>query len=168
MPVDDADVQALLASMQKSPELADAGVAVVTASGARIIRPPKAGRSDRWILLAELTPQNAAWPGALWQQTVQRQMTRAGVLLGEVVTTGVTGRYAGLVGIAATTGAAGAAIADQMLQATKQMQEMNMSFNLQYLSLQQQMQTEKRKFTALSNIMKTRHDTAKNAISNIR
>jgi hypothetical protein len=168
MPVDDADVQVLLASMQKSPELADAGVAVVTDGGARLVRSPKAGRSDRWILLAELTPQNAPWPEALWHQTVQRQMARAGVLLGDVVTTGVTGRYAGLVGIAAPNGAVGAAGADQMLQATKQMQEMNMSFNLQYLALQQQMQNENRMFTMLSNIMKTRHDTAKNAISNVR
>ena len=48
-----------------------------------------------------------------------------------------------------------------LLQATKEMQEMNMSFNLQYLNLQKNMQDENRQFTMISNIMKTKHDTAK-------
>ncbi len=46
--------------------------------------------------------------------------------------------------------------------------EMQASFNMQYLMLQQQMQSENRQFTTLSNIMKTKHDTSKNAINNIR
>lgn len=56
----------------------------------------------------------------------------------------------------------------ELFEATKQMQEMNMSFNLQYLQLQNQMQSENRQFTMVSNIMKTKHDTAKNSINNIR
>jgi hypothetical protein len=52
--------------------------------------------------------------------------------------------------------------------AGKQMHETQMSFNLQYLQLQSQMQHENRSFTAISNIMKTKHDTVKNSISNIR
>ena len=44
----------------------------------------------------------------------------------------------------------------------------NQSFNLQYLLLQQQMQEESRRFALLSNIMKTKHDTAKNSINNLR
>jgi hypothetical protein len=55
-----------------------------------------------------------------------------------------------------------------LMQATQQMQETQMSFNLQYLGLQNQMQNENRQFTMVSNIMKTKHDTVKNAISNIR
>ena len=55
-----------------------------------------------------------------------------------------------------------------LLDATKQMQETQMSFNLQYLQLQSQMQHENRSYTAISNIMKTKHDTVKNSISNIR
>lgn len=47
-------------------------------------------------------------------------------------------------------------------------QELQMSFNLQYLQLQSQMQHENRSYTAVSNIMKTKHDTAKNSISNVR
>ena len=55
-----------------------------------------------------------------------------------------------------------------LLQQTKQMQELNNSFNLQYLQLQQNMQADNRQFTTLSNIMKTKHDTAKNSINNVR
>jgi len=55
-----------------------------------------------------------------------------------------------------------------LLQAIKEMQEMDQSFNLQYLDLQKNMQDENRRFTLVSNIMKTKHDTAKNAINNIR
>jgi septal ring factor EnvC (AmiA/AmiB activator) len=57
---------------------------------------------------------------------------------------------------------------NQLLNATKQMQETQMSFNLQYLQLQSQMQHENRSYTAISNIMKTKHDTVKNSISNVR
>jgi septal ring factor EnvC (AmiA/AmiB activator) len=64
--------------------------------------------------------------------------------------------------------AAGGSGQDQLLNATKQMQETQMSFNLQYLQLQSQMQHENRSYTAVSNIMKTKHDTVKNSISNIR
>lgn len=64
--------------------------------------------------------------------------------------------------------AAGGTSQDELLAATKQMQETQMSFNLQYLQLQSQMQNENRSYTAVSNIMKTKHDTVKNSISNIR
>jgi len=53
-------------------------------------------------------------------------------------------------------------------EAQRRMQEMNMSFNLQYLQLQQNMQMENRQFTLMSNIMKVKHDTARNAINNVR
>ncbi len=55
-----------------------------------------------------------------------------------------------------------------LVKAAKDFQEMSQSFNMQYLGLQQQMQDENRRFTLISNIMKTKHDTAKNAINNIR
>jgi hypothetical protein len=59
-------------------------------------------------------------------------------------------------------------ISDKLLEATRQMQEMNMSFNLQYLMLQNKISHENRQFTLVSNIMKSKHDTAKNSINNIR
>jgi len=64
--------------------------------------------------------------------------------------------------------AVGGSSQEQLLQATKQMQETQMSFNLQYLQLQNQMENENRQFTVVSNVMKTKHDTVKNAINNIR
>lgn len=64
--------------------------------------------------------------------------------------------------------AAGSDAGNQLMNATQQMQEMNMSFNLQYLELQNKMQGDNRQFTMMSNIMKTKHDTAKNAINNVR
>ena len=57
---------------------------------------------------------------------------------------------------------------DRLLAATKQMQETQMSFNLQCLQLQSQMQHENRSYTAVLNVLKTKHDTVKNSISNIR
>ena len=56
----------------------------------------------------------------------------------------------------------------ELMSATQEMQEMNTSFSLQYLQLQQDMQQENRQFTLVSNIMKVKHDTAKTAINNIR
>ncbi|MEB2310317.1 MAG: hypothetical protein OZ921_07305 [Sorangiineae bacterium] len=40
--------------------------------------------------------------------------------------------------------------------------------NLYYLQLQERMQAENRAYTTVSNVLKARHDTVKNAISNIR
>jgi len=57
---------------------------------------------------------------------------------------------------------------DKLFKAAREMQEMQQSFNIQYLSLQNNMAHENRQFTLVSNIMKTKHDTAKNAINNIR
>ena len=56
----------------------------------------------------------------------------------------------------------------QLVAVARQLQEMQTSFNLQYLQLQNSMQNENRQFAMVSNVMKTKHDTAKNSISNIR
>ena len=42
------------------------------------------------------------------------------------------------------------------------------AFNLYYLQLQEQISAEGRSYSALSNVLKARHDTVKNAIGNIR
>lgn len=55
-----------------------------------------------------------------------------------------------------------------LMNQTKQMQEMMASFNLQYLQLQEKMQQENRSFSTISNVMKTKHDTAKASINNVR
>lgn len=100
-------------------------------------------------------------------------MGTGGALLGSAgsgtVTAGLTGGTAtgGYMGAVAGRAAAGDA-SSQMMMATQQMQEMNQNFNLMYLNLQQKMQNENRSYTALSNVIKTKHDTAKNALSNLK
>ena len=63
---------------------------------------------------------------------------------------------------------AGATRPDKLSEAIEQMAEMSRGFNIQYLDLQKQMQDENRRYALVSQIMKTKHDTAKGAIDNIR
>ncbi|HET7752925.1 MAG TPA: hypothetical protein VFK85_03365 [Anaeromyxobacteraceae bacterium] len=70
-------------------------------------------------------------------------------------------------GTAALPGDGAAAGGGDLLEATRTLQQQAQSFNVQYLQLQENMQRESREFTALSNVMKVRHDTSKAAISNI-
>jgi hypothetical protein len=46
--------------------------------------------------------------------------------------------------------------------------ETQMSFNLQYLQLLSQMQAANRDYEAISAVLKTKHDTVKNSIGNVR
>lgn len=46
--------------------------------------------------------------------------------------------------------------------------DMQTSFNMQYLMLQNQLQNESRRFAIVANIMKAKHDTAKSSIGNLR
>jgi hypothetical protein len=54
-----------------------------------------------------------------------------------------------------------------IIAATRALQAEAQTFNVQYLQLQENMQRESREFTALSNVMRVKHDSAKAAISNI-
>ncbi len=55
-----------------------------------------------------------------------------------------------------------------IMEATRALQAEAQTFNLQYLQLQEAMQRESREFTALTNVMKVKHDSAHAAIQNIR
>src|SRR5262249_28367872 len=57
---------------------------------------------------------------------------------------------------------------NQMMSATQQISEFQASLNLQYLQLQEKIQIDSRQFNLVSNIMKTKHDAAKNALNNVR
>jgi hypothetical protein len=50
----------------------------------------------------------------------------------------------------------------------QQMMNQDADQNLYYLQLQEQMSQESRGYSAISNVLKARHDTMKNAIGNIR
>jgi hypothetical protein len=54
------------------------------------------------------------------------------------------------------------------LDAQKEMMAQNQKWTAQYLALQNDMQRESREFTAVSNVLKVRHESAKTAINNIR
>lgn len=72
-------------------------------------------------------------------------------------------------GRAVARGAAAGGDGQALLNAaTKEMQESQMAFNLQYLQLQEKMKEENASYTRISNIMKSKHDTVKNSISNVR
>ncbi len=77
---------------------------------------------------------------------------------------GGAGNFLGAVQQRASGGDASA----QMMMATHHMQELNQQFNLGYLQLQQTTQNDSRRFTAISNVMKTKHDTARNSLSNLK
>jgi hypothetical protein len=50
----------------------------------------------------------------------------------------------------------------------QQMMSQDADQNMYYLQLQEQMSQESRSYSAVSNVLKARHDTMKNAIGNIR
>ena len=77
-----------------------------------------------------------------------------------------SGEAAGPLGSSGSSGASssGGTDYDSMRQLQEESKEMNMFF----LQLQQKMQQENRRFSTLSNIMKSKHDTARSAINNIR
>ena len=56
----------------------------------------------------------------------------------------------------------------KLLQATREMLEMQVGFNLRYNMLQNEIAHQARQFSMVSNIMKNKHDTAKNSINIIR
>jgi hypothetical protein len=82
------------------------------------------------------------------------------------VSAGASGTGAGA-GAGGATGAGGADGGGDIMEATRALQQEAQVFNLQYLQLQESMQRESREFTALSNVMKVKHDSAKAAINNI-
>ncbi len=71
---------------------------------------------------------------------------------------------AGGVPLASTTAATGG----DPFESARLLQAEGQSFNVRYLELQERMQRETREFTAVSNVMKVRHDAARAAIQNVQ
>ena len=70
-------------------------------------------------------------------------------------------------GLSTTTGgvSGGTGVGDPSVE---QVMSQDADQNLYYLKLQEQMSAESRGYSAISNVLKARHDTMKNAIGNIR
>jgi hypothetical protein len=62
----------------------------------------------------------------------------------------------------------GGAATGDTFEAARILQQEGQSFNLRYLELQERLQRETREFTAVSNVMKVRHDAARAAIQNVQ
>lgn len=73
-----------------------------------------------------------------------------------------TAESPGVLGSAARAGTAGDPTSVEGALAQSQ------EFNLYYLQLQERLSAENRSYSAVSNVLKARHDTVKNAIGNIR
>ena len=69
---------------------------------------------------------------------------------------------------AACLGGCNGAQARALAAATKDMEQTQKASNTQFLQYMNQMQAERRAYNAVSNVLKTKHDTVKNSISNIR
>ncbi|MBU1221750.1 hypothetical protein KKF34_13105 [Myxococcota bacterium] len=80
--------------------------------------------------------------------------------------TGLSGGPLMSLASAASSATGSSVSSDTLMQKT--LQEQNQKFNMDFLKLQNDIQTENRKYTTLSNISKARHDTAKSAINNMR
>lgn len=76
---------------------------------------------------------------------------------------GTAGSGSGLGGVGGAGGADGSSAGNMDDMLTR-----NADMNLYYLELQERISAESRAYTTLSNVLKTRHDTVKNAIGNIR
>jgi TolA-binding protein len=81
----------------------------------------------------------------------------------------------GVTGLTAGAAVPGAGLQDgaipsgnSMVDAMARLQESSQAFSMQYLQLQEQIQQENRQYSTLSNVLKTRHESAKTAINNIR
>jgi hypothetical protein len=90
------------------------------------------------------------------------QFATASALTSAVGSTGTatSGSAGGLAGVSGATAGGDPSIQQVMSQDADQ--------NLYYLKLQEQMSAESRSYSAISNVLKARHDTMKNAIGNIR
>lgn len=139
--------------------LAAAAASPTAQHNAQLIAQARAAVAD--MLRIAVTPEEKA----LAEHDRQMVERAAALLAGRDGPGGSTG---GSMGNSNPISSAGGDGQGQLMAATRHMQETQMSFNLQYLQLQSQMQHENRSYTAISNIMKTKHDTVKNSIGNVR
>lgn len=108
------------------------------------------------ILAAALRP-SVGGVGAPASHLPASPAVTAGGSVGAVAPEGAAGT-AGAVG--GTPGGADGSIESALSQTANQ--------NLYFLELQERMSAESRNYSAISNVLKARHDTVKNAIGNIR
>ena len=130
-----------------SQMMSASSVAIVTGAEAAVTHLP--GGS---ILAAAMRPGGSA--GTLPSSPLNRAEGSTGT-----ATPGAAGSSSAGVGVTGSSGG------DPSIQAVM---SQDADQNLYYLKLQEQMSAESRSYSAISNVLKARHDTMKNAIGNIR
>jgi len=114
------------------------------------------------VLLAGAEIASTMVGGSVLSAAVAKARTRLG---GPLSPGGSAGGSSG--GPMTGTDAAGTS-GNSQYDAMRQLQEQSRDMNMFFLELQQKMQAENRRFTTVSNVLKSRHDTARSAINNIR
>lgn len=106
-----------------------------------------------------------AVPGAPIMSAAVREISGRPFASGDVtVAAGGTGERPEAPGARDLVGTGGGSVLSDYWRLQLQSQ----NFNLQFLQLQEALSQENRRFSALSNILKARHDTSKAVIQNIR
>lgn len=126
---------------------------VLSAGSAAIVNGAEAAMSrlpGGPVLAAAMRPSSSTVPLS----------TSAALVRPEGPTGTATATGTGVPGLTSSTGSGDPSMDQMMTQDADQ--------NLYYLKLQEQMSEESRSYSAISNVLKARHDTMKNAIGNIR
>lgn len=173
------ETRRLLLALQVNKGLRGACVVVIEGSYPRVLLSHHGTGPWTWLAVYKLDAMNRGWSEPVWRQNVQLQLRKLGVRLTDLGSPWVFGgeyacfpcvagpeRTPGL-GVNARAASPGQS-QTALVQTTDWIPVAQMSSNAQYPQVQSSMQRENSQFTAVSNIMKTKHDTVKNSISNVR
>jgi hypothetical protein len=157
---------ALLTAFRSKPSLAGAGVVLVEDSSTETLREASAASPRICVILQQLDPLRSYWYVTTLRNELTLQVPKVGVPLGSPrYVCLVNGTHAAFVGsLTAGTGATSTltAAAGALREVSQELKSNEM------MAIQLAMQRENQVFSSVSNVLKTRHDTAKNSINNIR
>ena len=159
----------LLTAFQSKKALETAGVVLVEGTSVETLRVPNAV-SPRIAIVLNRLDQARFWSESTLHKSLSLQLPKAGVQVTALSYSCLVGAdYAAFVGMVSSGATLRSAIGGTSLsQASSALQDLTQSLRSDGLSLQEMMQRENQVFTSVSNVLKTRHDTVKNSISNIR
>ena len=158
----------LLNAIQNKKALAGAGVTLVEGSTAETLRTASA-LSRIQIVLHQLNQASRYWPETTLKNELVVQLPKVGVQVTNPAYVCLIGLHAAFVGaVAARATALGTAVSFELLLAANALKEVSQELRPENVSLQTAMQRENLVFTSVSNVLKTRYDTTKNSINNVR
>lgn len=155
----------LLKAFQSKKPLAGTGVVLVEGTSAETLREPNATPPKICVILQQLDRARSYWSESALQKDLALHLPKVGVPVSNPSYVCIlAGTHAAFVGVAAPAATGGSALT----LASIALKELNQELKPDGMNLQEKMQLESRVFTSVSNVLKTRHDTAKNTINNIR